>query len=741
MSPLSEKSPDTDLTAADREPQWRHLASGLGPYVATSLACLLFLFYFLDLWRADFAVPFDVPSGDYLSTALAVKTAMTTGWYTSNPAVGVPDVFEYHDYPMAEGLNVLCVWLIGLCGFSVIKTINLYYVMGYALVACSSLFLFRWLKLPAVPSMGASLLLAFLPAHYVPGEKHLFLGSYYMLPLMCVVLLSTARGDELVVRRPGGALRFTRQGWFAVAVAALIGSGGIYYAFFSGMFVIVAGCFGLRRKREFRAFAGPLVILATIFTLLVLNVAPSLIYKYRHGQNPVVGRRLVMESHYYGLKITQLILPVYNHRIPPLARMKDAYNAEMTGWVPNSDIYTGLGVLLSIGFLLLIGYAVVGMSNSNPVLAPLSAFNLTATLVGSIGGIGGMFAVMVAPQIRAYFRISVFIAIFSAIALLWLLARLEETCRRLGIPAAGIAVLCAAIMFAGLLDITPATWRDAEASRKLFESDRGYFRQVEAALPAGAMVFQLPYHPFPEAGYTVKMQDYEHLRGYIHSDRLRWSYPTINGRSGSVWQKEVAESVVPAMIGKLLDAGFKGVHIDLRGYADNGQAMAAAFRDLTGEQPLVDSDNRFAFFPLTHADAAKLTAAAGRLPLRLAVADLAGRTSGFHGAEGDAMWTMKRGAIAFRAGESINPNGSYAVSITGTLLSGRPVEVWLNSTRLGIINQEGYRARTTFEIAGKAFVASGDNSLILIVEKAGPAGLDVRELGYSFVQVDIAKAR
>lgn len=132
---------------------------------------------------------------------------------------------------------------------------------------------------------------------------------------------------------------------------------------------------------------------------------------------------------------------------------------------------------------------------------------------------------------------------------------------------------------------------------------------------------------------------------------------------------------------------------------------------------------------------------AERFPLHLGMQELAGRTSGFYGVEGDGMWSTKRGVLKFHLAEEIDSEGKYVVSITGTMLRDRPVEVLLNSTRLGTIKTEGPRLTSNFPVPGKAFLPRGDNSLVLLTEKAGAAGQDVRELGFSFVRADIAAAK
>src|SRR5262249_34041228 len=115
----------------------------------------------------------------------------------------------------------------------------------------------------------------------------------------------------------------------------------------------------------------------------------------------------------------------------------------------------------------------------------------------------------------------------------------------------------------------------------------------------GAMVFQLPYMPFPECGPGHNLKDYELLRPYLHSTRLRWSHGAIKGRETDEWQKMVAALPAPDMLERLIASGFSGLYIDRRGYADRGAALEAALTRLLDAEPLTSASGTRVFFILT----------------------------------------------------------------------------------------------------------------------------------------------
>ena len=94
--------------------------------------------------------------------------------------------------------------------------------------------------------------------------------------------------------------------------------------------------------------------------------------------------------------------------------------------------------------------------------------------------------------------------VILAVALLYAARRASDRDRRAG--AAGrdgtaslaVAGLLALVVFFDQVPRAPAPEQTAALARQV-ASDRAFVARMEAALPAGAMVFQLPIIPFPEA--------------------------------------------------------------------------------------------------------------------------------------------------------------------------------------------------------------------------------------------------
>jgi hypothetical protein len=561
------------------------------PYAATALLTLLFCGYIFDLRHQDLRLPMGAPFGDYLMGATIVKGVMQNGWYTTNPMVGAPQGLEFHDFPMAEGLHFVFYQIAGLLHLPVVLAMNLHYLLGYVLIALTSLYVFLALRLPAVHSIAAGILLAFMPHHWMPGQVHLLLGSYYMIPLTVLVILWLSQGEEFV-QGSRWRYRLTRRGVAAAVISVLTGSAGIYYALFGIAFLAIMTVFRLVRRRSLSQALSGLIPITLISLSLLLNMSPNVLYWMRHGVNQVVAKRGPVEADLYGLKMMQLLVPISTHRIPLLAHWKSTYWSMENPYVPNNDLIATLGAVASFGFLTLVAWLFFRKddhSEAGQLLTNLSILNMSALLIATIGGFGSLFAFVVSPQIRVYSRISIYIAFFSLAAVLVLIKRAASSSKSL-------QFIFAVVMFAGLWDITPRSLA-TPYFRPEIDSDRSFIHAIESAVPQGSMIYQMPYHPFPEHGFTNKMQDYDPFRGYIYSDNLKWSYGAMEGRPADAWQKHVASLPLAEMVSTISGAGFRGIYIDTLGYIDGGEDVIKRLSALLPANPIRSADQRFIFFP------------------------------------------------------------------------------------------------------------------------------------------------
>jgi phosphoglycerol transferase len=93
------------------------------------------------------------------------------------------------------------------------------------------------------------------------------------------------------------------------------------------------------------------------------------------------------------------------------------------------------------------------------------------------------------------------------------------------------------------------------------------------------------------------MQDYDPLRGYLHSHRLRWSYGAMRERPAD-WGRELIDQPLAVALPAIAAAGFDGLYIDRRGYSRSDRELEAALRARLRAAPLVSPDRQLSFFDL-----------------------------------------------------------------------------------------------------------------------------------------------
>jgi phosphoglycerol transferase len=571
-------------------------------YVTAAAVSLVAAFYLLKLKGVDLHVPFNY-GGDGLLFSLIVKSVVGHGWYLTNPDVGAPAGLDFHDYGVSthDTVHLLLVRLLSMCSSDWGLVFNGYFLLGFPLITWSALAVLRRFGVSYPSAIACAVLYAFLPSRLLKGEGHLFLDTFFQVPLAILVLLWICEERPPFFDERVGA-RLPRLAWRngralgTLVICALVASTSAYYAFFVCVLSLAAGAWASFEHRSRCNAASGVAVAALVAIGLCANAAPTIAYELRHGANDEVGRRLPEEAEVYGLKIAELLLPVPRHRVPALRAITDQYDA--TAPLRGSEtLSTSLGVVGGAGFLFLLAVAVGSRRPSSAhgnVLRSLSVLNLLAVLLGTIGGFGSIIAYLVTPQIRAYCRIHVLIGFLCLFAVALLLEHLRRWW-----PLAGHVAVALVVGF-GLVDqVTPAAVPAHLMNKSRYDSDAELVRRIESTLAPGEIVFELPYQTFPEPPEMHEMAGYALIRPYLHSNSVRWSYPTMRGRPPDTWAQSVSQRDPRALVVKLAEAGIGGILVTRSGYADSGREIEAGLSEALQSEPTISRDHQLAFFALT----------------------------------------------------------------------------------------------------------------------------------------------
>ena len=548
-------------------------------------------FLALQLWNADLRMPFSY-GGDGVYNQLIVKTVLDHGWYQHNPDLGAPFGMKLYDFAVVSGDNLQIVLMkaIGIFSSDSALVENLFFLLTVPLAAGSAFVCMRILGLTAPCATAMATLFALLPAHFVQGEAHVFIAAYYAVPIGAVLAVRAADPAPLALRRKG------TLAWL-IPACVVVGSAHVYYAAFALTMIAAAGICRLAAGPR-RSAATALVLLVGVGGVVVLNHLPNAIYQHQHGRNEALVRP-ASETEFYGLKVVQMVFPVEHHRLKPLAHLRARYDQDGTQ-IQEGDPQA-LGAIATLGLAGLVFVTLAALFTTAGRIAPprvvyaMAGFVLVAVLVGTVGGFSAVFSYLVSSQLRAWGRISVFIAFFGlaavGFAVQWLAARRAH--REL------IAAL-AALVVIGFLDQTNAASAPNYSQIKDdYGSDAALVGQIEARLPRGAAVFELPYEPFPEPQpqWIPGAGPYDLGRGYLHSHDLRWSYGLMKGRAGD-WQAALVQ-LPPALVARAVTAaGFSGIYVDRAAFADDAKHLLSGLIDETQARPLASRNGRIAFLDI-----------------------------------------------------------------------------------------------------------------------------------------------
>ena len=211
-----------------------------------------------------------------------------------------------------------------------------------------------------------------------------------------------------------------------------------------------------------------------------------------------------------------------------------------------------------------------------------------------------MFALLISPILRSYNRISIFIAFFAiatfCLAVNYVYLRYIPAQKDRYFKYILLILLSGLVFFDQIRIVYPY---NQEEIIENYVSDKDFVREIEGQLPSGAMIFQLPFMNYPEAVKTNNMKNYDHLKVYLHSDNLRWSYGAMRGSISSEWNRRTASLPVEAMVTAAAVTNFSGIQIDRDGYTrQEWNELEKALTEMLQVKPKISRNGRLVFFDL-----------------------------------------------------------------------------------------------------------------------------------------------
>ncbi len=530
------------------------------------------LYYGMRLEEVDLSVPFSYKN-DALLILPMVKATVEGGDHWTNDRLGAPGGQELYDYPVVDRLHFVGIRLLSLYSRDPVTVFNLYYLLTYPLTTLSAMFVLRRFGLSIPASIAVAVLYSFQPYHYLRGEVHYFLSAYFVIPLTLWIALRLCRGAiPFFLRHDDGTFRrrpFQGAGWGTVLVAVLTATAGAYYAFFGCALIAAATVYATWLTRTWRAPVVGFATVALIAGIGLLNHAPTAKYQAANGVNEWPHLRFSEETEMYGLKIAQLVLPVSGHNWQRLATIRAEYDSPRLRPSQTENEWDAIGLVASSGLVGVLIAVFLPGPRRWPV-GPLGSLMLFGILLGTIGGVGSLIGHLVTPQVRAYNRVSIYLAFLALMAVGVAVDRLTRSSWRIIIPLRFLAF--AIVVWIGLWDQLNSNWFHDDGYVKerakiavKYREDREFFARIEELFPEGGAVFNYPHLPYPEAQPVRDIESYDHIRGYIHTDKIRWSFGSMKAREWDVRLGSMAAGNAPGILLRLVFAGFEALLVDVRG--------------------------------------------------------------------------------------------------------------------------------------------------------------------------------
>jgi len=578
-------------------------------YLYSVVLSLVIVAGVLQIWRADPHVPLayewrdlkqggdaidPIGSNDAILFYGLFKGISENGWYLHNPDVGMPSGLNMHDYPMADSLHFFLIKALCYLTSDFFIATNIYFLVGFPLTALTTLFALREFKISDPLALVCSLLFTFLPYHFLRGEQHLFLASYFLVPLMLTVILWAINKESLFIFPSRGGWfpsNISTKGWWSLFICFLIGCGGVYYALF-GVFFLAIGA--LIYQRGWKAVFPSFVFIGVIFMTLITNIIPTILFVVSHGRNLSVADHLKADGEIYGLKLIQMLNPVMHHRIVAFSDFSHYYYTHAP--LVTENVTATLGFVGSAGFMALVFWQ-LGLrwrTKNDRLLTQLSTMNLAAVLLATVGGFSSVLCFGISPLVRCYNRMSVYIELFALLALALTLERQRPGAEKKNSSRVAWIICLVTLLGIGIFDQTTNFFIPPyEQSSASFNNDKNFVHRIESEVPAGSMIFQLPYIPFPEGrpgGLSL-------FRPYLHSRQLRWSYGSLPGREGDEWVRNVAfaDGNLAGIVHRIVAKGFMGIYID-RALMPEHEQVEDELSKIVGAAPIVSENGRQAFF-------------------------------------------------------------------------------------------------------------------------------------------------
>ena len=507
----------------------RRAATPLLFYSVGLLICGALISVRYGLFRDSFDLTL-VPRGDNTFALGYIKSFIEGYGFRYTGALGYPGVQDNYLHPQFEFSYRLFLWLVARWIKDPFTVYAAMYVAGVAAMFVAATAALQHLRIRLGLAVLGAIVFVVSPFFFSRAFGHDFLALYFSVPLGAALALRTT--DVLAKSDIG---RMLREPFIAIAIVVCATS-GIYYAFFTCMFLAFAATIASIVRRSW----SPLLFALTVSLLMIALTAVSGI-----GIGGIVDaltgsiqrvRRYPTEQIMYGLRMSDVAGVIGS--IPGLNRYFNEYRTLVSPAGEGQFEFPGpmlTAIILASPLLL----AALGAwqpatgedddrRRRRTIIFMASACIVFGVFYAGPGGIGSVFGVFVFAAIRGTQRIIPFLSFFALVILLTFAEMvLRSSARRAA--RYGIAALLIVLVAGMVPTLLPRRHQTALVQTPAIKASVAGIRDVLRAKDVHGVttVLQLPHVAWPEQAKIRGFDPYDHFMGFlydVHQSKTRWSY-------------------------------------------------------------------------------------------------------------------------------------------------------------------------------------------------------------------------
>ena len=472
------------------------------------------------------------------------------------PELGAPDQADWTSIPTIEEVPLYLTGV--LARFTgLFAALNIKLLLGHLLAALTFYLVARYFQCSIPWAFLGGFAYGLAPFIFSESPHHSVVAFVWHIPLFLVIWKW--------VSTPPGITPMSRRFWLAIAVAFITGLQNIYYTNIFCQLTLLGGILLFVRERSKPALLSTFAVIGGSAAAFALMNIDTWMYQLSNQGASFGIERQFRWMEIYALKLSDLLIPLSTHQS---AVFRD-FNLNHAQQIVLSNEGTYLGLIGIASLLLVFGIAAYRVIFRSPKSIPAEAWQiLWIFAVFTTGGLNAISGIFGLTLFRAGYRLSI---VILAIALLFAMqqaAKYFAGRKKLG------SLVATALTLIVIWDQMPLAPNHQEKALRALQvqSDRDFAKAMENALPDGAMIFQLPVMSFPEAP-VPGVSPYEHLRPYLYTDSLRYSFGSTKQEMETGWQSQLVNLPLNKTIEVLRRQGFGAIYINRKGFPDKGEAL------------------------------------------------------------------------------------------------------------------------------------------------------------------------